>query len=65
MEIFNKEADEKIIQDNTNQDEQEIPEQLHAPVEDRTGEDHVSHQHEAGWKTDQKGYDKCGNIGFE
>jgi hypothetical protein len=25
----------------------------------------VSHQHKTGWKTNEEGYDKSGNIGFE
>ena len=65
MKILHEEPDKYIIQYDTNQNQQEIPEKLNASMKHRTGKYHMPHQHETRWKTDQKGYDKSSNIGFE
>ncbi len=65
MKLFHEKTDENIIQDNADQYEQEIPEELYAPVKYGSWKDYMSHQHKAGWKADKKGYDKCGYMWFE
>ena len=63
--MFHEEPDENIVQDNTDQYQQEIPEQLNPSVKYRTGKDHMAHEHKSGGETDEKGYDESGNMGFE
>jgi hypothetical protein len=65
MKMFHKKADENIVQYNTNQYEQEIPEKLHASVKNGSWKDNVPHQHKTGWKTDEKRYNKGCDMGFE
>lgn len=65
VELFDKKAYKNIIQDNTYQDKQEIPEKLHSSVQNRPGKNDMTHQHKAGWETDEKGYYECSYIRFE
>jgi hypothetical protein len=65
VEIFNEKADEKIIQENTDEHQEEIPEQLDTSLKHRIREHHVTHQHKSGWKTNEEGDDKGSNMRFE
>ena len=63
--MLHKEADKKIIQYNTDQYQQEITEKLNTSLQYGTRENHMTHQHKAGGKTNKKGYDKSSNMGLE
>jgi hypothetical protein len=65
MEIFHEKPDEYIIQYNTNQHEQKIPEKLYASVKWGAWKYNMAHQHKPRWKTDQKRNDESGNMGFK
>jgi hypothetical protein len=65
MELLHEETDEKIIQDNADQHEQEIPEELYASMKYGTGKYNMAHQYETGWKTDEKGNDESSYMRFE
>ncbi len=64
--MFHKKADKNIIQNNTDQYQagnNGKAEPVHADTE--PGKYHMTHQHKAGRKTNEKGYDKCSNMGLE
>ncbi len=65
MKMFHEKSDENIVQDNTNQNQQEIPEKLNPSVKNGSRKNHMAHQHKSSGKTDKKGNNKCCNMGFK
>jgi hypothetical protein len=63
--MLHKKPDKNIVQDNADEYQKEIPEQLYPPMKYRAWKDHMAHEHKSGRKTDEKGYDESGNMGFK
>jgi hypothetical protein len=65
MKMFDKKADKNIIQDDTNNNQQEITEQLNPPMKYRTRKHNVAHEHKTCRETDQKRYNESGYMGLK
>jgi hypothetical protein len=65
MKMFNEKADENIVQEDTDQYKNKIPEKLYTSVQNGTRKYHMTHQHKSGWKTYEKGYDKSRDMRLE
>ena len=66
MKMFDKKADKNIIQDNTNQRPAGNTGKAEpCPCRTEPGKNNMTHQHKAGWETDEKGYDEGSYMRFK
>lgn len=65
MQLLNEELDESIVQQNTDQHQQKIPEQLNPPPNDGIRKNYMSHQEKPGWKTHAERNNECRNMWLE
>lgn len=65
MEFFNEQTDKKIVQQYTNNHQQEIAEKLYTAMETGSWEHNMTHHKKTSGKAHHKRHDKCCDIGFE
>lgn len=63
--MLHKKPDKEIIQDNTNQYEQEITKKLYTSMKVRIRKHDMTHQHKTGRETNKKRDDKCRDMRFK
>ena len=51
MKLLHEETYKNIVQNNTNQNEQEITKELYTPMKNGSGKYYVSHKHKTGRET--------------
>jgi len=65
MKIIHKKRDENIVQENTGKNEQKISPELNPAMEIRTRKNDMTIQHIPCGETNDKRYEKSGNLGFK